>query len=369
MARGHHICFVNPNVGGRIMETGLPAGGSETQIVGLAKHLVAEGRHRVSILTHLGKGTSSFRREGVQWYHIPFDYLQGRRHRFFYDLGKLLWRLQRLQPDFVLLKHPRHLLFPLVCWGKYNNFCVLFHAGIDRDFRLDLLAQEPYWSRQMYLQGLRMTGGVIAQTRRQQNGIRRLTKSRVHYLPSIFVGKMRATLSRISYEYFLWVGSNSERKRPQIFIRLASAFPMHRFMMIFQPGDQTGGINPENAPDNMTFVSSCPREEIWQYYAGAKALVSTSCLEGFPNVFLESWDYGKPVISLGFDPDDIISRHGLGRVAQDFDGLVAAIRELEDSDRLVKNLGEAGRRYLELNHVPGVVVPRLWKILDEHRPQ
>ncbi len=97
--------------------------------------------------------------------------------------------------------------------------------------------------------------------------------------------------------------------------------------------------------------------------------MSTSCLEGFPNVFLESWSYSKPVISLGFDPDDIISRHGLGRVVQDFDGLVAATRELADSDRLAKNLGETGRRYLELNYLPEVVVPLLWRILDEHRPQ
>ena len=42
------------------------------------------------------------------------------------------------------------------------------------------------------------------------------------------------------------------------------------------------------------------------------ALISTSEAEGFPNVFIESWYLGKPVISLHVDPSDIIKSNNLG---------------------------------------------------------
>ena len=40
-----------------MMQTGLPAGGSETQMVRFAHYLITLG-HRVSILTHLGDKTT-----------------------------------------------------------------------------------------------------------------------------------------------------------------------------------------------------------------------------------------------------------------------------------------------------------------------
>jgi hypothetical protein len=35
-----------------------------------------------------------------------------------------------------------------------------------------------------------------------------------------------------------------------------------------------------------------------------------------PNVFLEAWALGVPVLTLGFDPDGVVTRHGLGVAAQ-----------------------------------------------------
>jgi hypothetical protein len=46
--------------------------------------------------------------------------------------------------------------------------------------------------------------------------------------------------------------------------------------------------------------------------ANSKALICTSPLEGFPNIFLEAWVCKIPVFSLYVDPGGIIQKRGIG---------------------------------------------------------
>lgn len=49
-----------------------------------------------------------------------------------------------------------------------------------------------------------------------------------------------------------------------------------------------------------------------KYIGKAKALINTSFFEGFPNVFLEAWAQGVPVISLNVNPGNVINDYKLG---------------------------------------------------------
>ena len=53
-----------------------------------------------------------------------------------------------------------------------------------------------------------------------------------------------------------------------------------------------------------------PYGETMELIGRAVAVVNTSTFEGMPNVFLESWMRGVPVLSLQVDPDGIISHNG-----------------------------------------------------------
>jgi glycosyltransferase involved in cell wall biosynthesis len=68
---------------------------------------------------------------------------------------------------------------------------------------------------------------------------------------------------------------------------------------------------------NVELKGRLPHADTINYIASAKALVSTSNFEGFPNIFLEAWASGVPVISLHVNPGDVINEFGLGNY---FDG-------------------------------------------------
>ena len=367
MRERRHFCLVNPNAGSCIIKTDMPAGGAERQIVALASGLVASG-HKVSILTRLSRTVSSIQHDGVEWVHVPFDYLQGHRAKVLFDWAFLWRRLEELHPDFVLLKQPRHLLGLLAAWGGRNRSSVFFHAAIDRDCSPRLLAEERLVVRLLYRLGLRAADGVLAQTRAQERDLALLTNARVHYLPSLFPGDSPSSSEDQDRSYFLWVGSNSARKRPHLLLDLARELEDQRFVMLYQPGDGTGGLPPQSAPNNVSFVESCPRESIWGYYAGASATISTSALEGFPNVFLESWACRTPIVSLGSDPDDVLATHKAGRLARSFEDLVRLVAELAREPSLATTLGEVAHLYLREHHLPEVVMPRFLSIMEEYEP-
>ena len=81
---------------------------------------------------------------------------------------------------------------------------------------------------------------------------------------------------------------------------------------------------------NITVHGPAPRESVPEFYKRAKIMCCTSDFEGFPNTFLEAWSYGLPIVST-FDPDNLISVKGLGKVGKDISELVDGIRKLLES--------------------------------------
>ena len=55
--------------------------------------------------------------------------------------------------------------------------------------------------------------------------------------------------------------------------------------------------------ENLEVLGQLPHEQLLSLIDRAVAVVSTSAAEGMPNVFLEAWARGVPVLSLDYDPD------------------------------------------------------------------
>jgi glycosyltransferase involved in cell wall biosynthesis len=78
-----------------------------------------------------------------------------------------------------------------------------------------------------------------------------------------------------------------------------------------------------------------------------------------PNVFLEAWSRGVPVLSLEYDPDGKIESLGLGEAAGNSpERLAEAARSLWSDPRLRSEMGDRGREYVLAEHSPAVVADR-----------
>jgi glycosyltransferase involved in cell wall biosynthesis len=97
-------------------------------------------------------------------------------------------------------------------------------------------------------------------------------------------------------------------------------------------------VSRANELPNVELVGSIAPDKLRNWYGRAKLLLHTSIAgpdgmtkEGFPNVMLEAWASGVPVVSLSHDPDSVIEKLGLGIVVgrEQAAGAIGAL--LEDS--------------------------------------
>ena len=78
---------------------------------------------------------------------------------------------------------------------------------------------------------------------------------------------------------------------------------------------------------NVEFVGYLKRGEIKSFLSKSIALLNTSFNEGFSNTFLEAWALGVPVITTqNVNPDEIVNKYNLGKVANGYDQLPDLIK-------------------------------------------
>ena len=100
--------------------------------------------------------------------------------------------------------------------------------------------------------------------------------------------------------YVLWVGrAESVHKRPDVCLDVARRCPEIRFLMVMNPRDpHVEAAVRRDAPPNVRILSAVPFARMPAVFARSAALLNTSSLEGFPNVFLQAALSRVPIASL-----------------------------------------------------------------------
>ncbi len=326
-------------------------GGTETRAWTFARGLAQQAGVEVRFTVRAAASTESFRQDDVQI--IP---MRDRLYSLYESVGrcvekspafpglrlrrweaKLIWQVPLLGASRILLGKQREpwQVDPFYVHQPVDVFCTFgvqansarviaaAHAShrravlvIGSDGDLD----ERYTSGSTYVSPYGDVGGVcyeilqradaiIAQTEKQQRLLRKRFGRESTVIPNPIdlaewdarrSGNVPSALLGGLDRYVLWVGrAESVHKRPELLLDLARLCPSVQFLMILNPRDRTVEERVRHdAPSNVRIISQVPFDLMPAVFGRAVGFVSTSCLEGFPNVFLQAAATGVPIGSL-----------------------------------------------------------------------
>jgi len=344
------------------------AGGAELQMTMLAKEFV-DRSYDVSLITFGKTKNSAQIIDGVKVYH-PF-YVYGKGYVYFYpqNLYKLFKILNKIDADIYIQRATTPLTGLVAFFAKLkkkifvysvsSNACVsnnLYIKGVN-DFK-----------KLIYRFGVKNSDCVICQTNDQKDLLKQTIGKDGVVIKNIYIPpKIKSSKKNTSSLKVLWVGRVINEKRPELFLKLAKNLPDIDFSMITSVGNSSKSAfkyyndikEAASKINNFDFKGFVPYKEINRYYAESSLVINTSYVEGFPNTFLEAWGNYTPVITLDFDPDEIICRYKLGLHSKTFEQLIKDTKTLLYNDNLREEMGINSREYVEKEH-------NLNKILNEY---
>jgi glycosyltransferase involved in cell wall biosynthesis len=171
----------------------------------------------------------------------------------------------------------------------------------------------------------------------------------------------------------VWIANLKPRKQPDIFVDLAERLRTVEgvaFTMIGRPASGRYQRRLESRirkTKGLTYLGGKPIEEINGILAGSHVLVNTSTHEGegFPNTFVQAWLREVPVVSLEVDPDDILTRHGIGFCSGSFERLVQDTKILIGDPDLRRRMGQRARAYARKHHLLTENLDKVVELLEQ----
>jgi glycosyltransferase involved in cell wall biosynthesis len=210
-------------------------------------------------------------------------------------------------------------------------------------------------TKMLYLRGV-MDADIIAPN--SMDTARAFTeyvdKEKVRFMPDGFPLLPCPDLSRKD-GYVLWVARDAPYKRAWLYADLARMLPKYQFVMV-------GNVQrPKSQPSNLHLLGLKEPSELSEIYCKAKVLVSTSEVEGFPNVLVEAGMHGVPYVGF-LDPDSAATEHTLGFHVRDLDDMAMKVDTLMSDETLRLRLGRNARRFAE-EHCDIDKVIKKWLVL------
>jgi hypothetical protein len=353
------ICFWG-NIGKAL--TGRTSGGGELQIALLAKAL-ARGGNEVVVLDY--EYTKEFQTdEGIRVYPIQgwdkgIRFLRIITHR----IPQLYNSLKDQKADiyYCRISDFRHIF----AWAAARKVKAKFVLGLAAD--LEIMNFRMRW-KYYYITNLRnlwvffdgilieivypillRKSDIVLVQHEGQKQILQKKNIRSVLFPNLIDLQQIPAISGSKGDYFVYVGWLDKRKGFTEFFELVSKSPTYKFRVIGPPRDKTGYVYYERLKSfgNVTLMGKLNHSDTLRQIAHARALISTSYMEGFPNIFIEAWAYGIPVLSLYVDPGSVIEKEKLGEITN---GDIDRLRRALDTCVPDEEFSKRARAYVERIH-------------------
>lgn len=292
------------------------AGGTETQLLMLASGMAEHGLRVGMIVVGTVDGLPGI----AQGVHIlpqpPRSRTRGALARAALAFGALR-ALARIRSEVLIQMNAGPTTGVAALAARLRGTRFIYSSASVMDFEFERFEPRAVNVR-MYHWGVRHAAEVVV----QNAGQAALCRERFGREPVVIKSiAAPAELRTRRPEAFLWVGRLQDVKRPLSYLALAEAVPEATFWMIAVPQENEPAELRKTVDERMRELPNLellePRSQagIGELLDRAVAVVNTSEREGLPNVFLEGWARGVPALSISFDPDALIARHGLGAFA------------------------------------------------------
>ena len=298
---------------------------------------------------------------------------------FFINYRELLKLLNKIDPDIIYQRGSKPYLGIISRLWKKNNKRLVFGISMDTNCNktgiLDLNQKIFQYPSKIIdgfftITGLENANLIIAQTKFQQEqiGINFKKKSIVipngHHVPS-------APFRKTDPITISWIANIKTWKQPEIFIKLAEKCKNLEARFVYAGRPTTGEYQKmlsrmtEKIP-NLTYLGEIPFEKTNELLSQSSIFVNTSLKkEGFPNTYIQAWMRETPVVTLNFDPDDIIKKHKIGFHSGNFEQMVKDIRYLVENVDKRREFGKLARKYAVKNYDMDKIGKRYLEVFEE----
>ncbi len=354
---------------------GQTIGGGEFQSYLLAKALALDGHEVVVIDPYVEEGFTTD--EGIKLIKVP-NWNKGIKGlRLFTNRIPALYKLFKEQnADFyyVRMRSYIHLLSYLAAKKRKAKFIQAIASDIDilsfsdkyeyeykSGFKISKYLAENFPSDLIFNYLLKNADYITLQHSGQYPKSK-TDKSKKIIFPNIIDLAKLPEYKNERGNYYLYAGSLTMLKGADNLYKLIRKLdPRVPIKIVGMPkGDEVTKLyNELGKLKNITLIGQKNQAETYALIANAKAVINTSYFEGFPNIFLEAWGNGVPVISLNVNPGNIFNQYNLGIFCNgDVDKMKISI-ETDAVDSISRNcliefvkkyhdFNSAGQRFLKL---------------------
>lgn len=231
--------------------------------------------------------------------------------------SEILEKIIQSQPDVVYWRYHKNFIYDVFKELRQLNIKIIFAVSSEYDTHRFLYnkKQSLYTNFRKLLRnisqfrGIRFVDAVVVNN---ESHLNRLPVKRQQFIPN------GMTDEYVSFKwkrpYCIWIANIKSIKRPELYIDLAKQIKDVDFLMVgaIQEQKYNWVEDDENMPDNLHYLGPKSLTEVNGMIRESLFHIHTCMAEGFPNVFIQAWIFGKASVSYGFDPSEYIRTNDLG---------------------------------------------------------
>jgi glycosyltransferase involved in cell wall biosynthesis len=150
----------------------------------------------------------------------------------------------------------------------------------------------------------------------------------------------------------VWIGNLKPIKRPELLLEIASqlqGLPDIEFVVVGRPYSseslQSRFEEKLKKLSNVRCLGAMPQEDVNKILERSDLLINTSKSEGFSNTFIQAWMRSVPVLTLGVNPDGLLTDSYLGSSHDSTAGIANTIRGLASNSDKLADMGKRSREF------------------------